>query len=34
MLRISDLVAEKGIKPWVEEIPISAEGCKEAGKIA
>jgi alcohol dehydrogenase (NADP+) len=31
MLRMLRLAADKGIQPWVEEIPISEEGCKEAG---
>lgn len=30
VLQMLDLAAEKGIKSWVEEIPISAEGLKEA----
>jgi alcohol dehydrogenase (NADP+) len=33
MLRMLDLAAEKKIEPWVEEIPISEEGIKEAGKF-
>ena len=30
MLEMLDLVAEKGIKSWVEEIPISREGLQQA----
>lgn len=30
ILRMLDLAADKGIESWVEEIPISAEGLKEA----
>jgi len=25
-----DLVAKHGVKSWIEEIPISDKGCKEA----
>ena len=28
--RMLKLVAENGIKPWIEEVPISEEGCHEA----
>lgn len=34
MLRMLELAAEKGIKPYVEEIPISEEGIREAGKFS
>lgn len=29
-LEMLELAAEKGVKPWVEEIPISEKGCEEA----
>lgn len=25
-----EIAAEKGVKPWVEEVPISEEGCHVA----
>lgn len=35
MLEMFDLVAEKGIKSWAEEIPLSKEGLQQAmGKLA
>ncbi|KAG8426800.1 hypothetical protein J3459_007846 [Metarhizium acridum] len=34
MLEMFELAAEKGIKSWVEEIPISREGLQQAmGKL-
>lgn len=33
VLRMLQLAADKGIHPWVEEIPISEKGCAEAGKL-
>jgi hypothetical protein len=33
MLRMLKLAADKKIQPWVEEIPISEAGCKEAGEF-
>lgn len=33
MLEMLDLAVKKNIAAWYETIPISAEGCKEAGKL-
>jgi alcohol dehydrogenase (NADP+) len=32
MIRMLQLAADKGLKSWVEQIPISEKGLAEAGK--